>query len=127
MINREIYDAALALLAEKQDELSADYEERAPHILAAFLCECREALGLHGGVQSNEDASVLADLDGTFPFSDRFFSAGVYYMAATLVETENDELCDRLFSHYANAMSCISRGMGEVMETRDVYGFHCCE
>lgn len=127
MINREIYDAALAVLAEKQDELSADYEERAPHVLATFFCECREALGLHGTAPSDGSVPLLPNLDDVFPFSDRFFSAGVYYMAAALVETENDELCDRLFSHYANAMSCISRGMGEAMETRDVYGFHCCE
>lgn len=127
MINREIYDAALAMLAEEQDELSADYEERAPHILSTFFCECREVLGLHGSAASDKTATALPDLDGTFPFSERFFAAGSYYMAATLVETENDELCDRLFSRYANAMSCISRGMGEVMETRDVYGFHCCE
>ncbi len=122
-----MYDAALAMLAEEQDELSADYEERAPHILATFHCECREALGLHSTAVSDDSEPLLPDLDDTFPFSDRFFAAGVYYMAAALVETENDGLCDRLFSHYANAMSRISRGMGEAVGTRDVYGFHCCE
>lgn len=126
MINREIYDAALALLAEQQDEAIADYEERAPHILSAFFCECREAQGLHGTAAAG-DTSPLAELEGEFPFSDRFFAAGVYFMAASLVETENDELYDRLFARYANAMSCVSRGMGESTPMRDVYGFHCCE
>lgn len=127
MTNREIYDAALAILAEQQDELSVDYEERAPHILATFFCECREALGGHGTAQPSENEPLLPDLDDAFPFSDRFFAAGAYYVAATLVETENDELCDRLFSRYANAMSQISCGTGELTSIKDVYGFHCCE
>lgn len=125
MINREIYDAALAMLAEEQDELNVDYEERAPHIFATFFCECRQAMGHLGTAQEN--TGLMPDLDDVFPFSDRFFAAGVYYVAATLVETENEELCDRLFSHYANAMSRVSCGLSEVVETRDVYGFHCCE
>ena len=125
MTNRDIYDTSLALLAEQQDELSADYEERAPHILAAFFCECREVLGCRGTPEG--EGGALPDLDDEFPLPERFFSAGAYYRAATLVETENDELCDRLFARYASAMSSMAQNIGEPTSVRDVYGFSSCE
>ena len=127
MTNRDIYDTSLALLAEQQDELSADYEERAPHILAAFFCECREVLGCRGTIEGQSEVGVLPDLDDEFPLPERFFSAGAYYLAATLVETENDELCDRLFARYASAMSSMAQNVGELTSVRDVYGFSSCE
>ena len=127
MTNRDIYDTALSLLAEQQDELSADYEERAPHILAAFFCECREVLGCRGTSDGQGEASVLPDLDVEFPLPERFFSAGAHYLAATLVETENEELCDRLFARYASVMSSMAQDACEVGSVRDVYGFSCCE
>ena len=129
MINREIYDAALALLAEEQDELSADYEERAPYILSAFMCECRELDGAyrrtHGGVQTPDDEEPV-DLDDEFPLSHRFFTAGVYYLAALLVENENDGLCDRYFARYAAVLKSITdaAALGTSSSIRDVYGFH---
>ena len=129
MINREIYDAALALLAEEQDELSVDYEERAPHILSAFMCECRELDGayrrIHGGEALPEEGASV-DLDDEFPLSHRFFTAGVYYLAALLVENENDALCDRYFARYAAALKSITEAsaLGTSSSIRDVYGFH---
>ena len=127
MTNRDIYDTSLALLAEQQDELSADYEERAPHILAAFFCECREVLGYRGTAEGQDMACTMPDLDDEFPLPERFFSAGAHYLAATLVETENEELCDRLFARYASAMSSMAQGAGEISIVRDVYGFSRCE
>ena len=129
MINREIYDAALALLAEEQDELSVDYEERAPHILSAFMSECRELDGAyrrsHGGDEIPEDGGSV-DLDDEFPLSQRFFTAGVYYLAALLVENENDALCDRYFARYAAVLKSITEAsaLGTSSSIRDVYGFH---
>ena len=134
MTNREIYDAALALLAEEQDELNEDYASRAPFILSMFFCECREANAFYrtarGQMTRDGDAlGVMPDLDDEFPLSERFFTAGVFYMAAMLVEIENDALCDRLFAHYAHAISTITgRGAPARPESiRDVYGFSLCE
>lgn len=128
MTNREIYDAALALLAEDQDELSTDYEERAPHILATFLCECGELDGryrLARGITEGADGEGKVDLDDTFPLSSRFFAAGVYYLAAVLVENENEGLCDRYFARYAAALKGVEEGgtMATSSAIRDVYGF----
>lgn len=129
MTNREIYDAALALLCEEQDELSADYEERAPHILRAFFCECGEMDGAYrrsGNGVPAFDGTSLPDLDDEFPLSSRLFTAGVYYMAATLVENENDAQCDRYFARYATALKSVKDQLltGESYSIRDVYGLH---
>ena len=131
MINREIYDAALALLAEEQDELSYDYEARAPHILNAFFCECGEIDGAYRRTNAyvvRADGTTLPDLDDEFPLSPCFFTAGVYYLAAVLVENENEGLCDRYFARYAALLKGIKEqtSMGEAYGIRDVYGFHTC-
>ncbi len=134
MTNREIYDAALSLLAEEQEELCDDYQQRAPYILATFFCECREVNTFYRAAHrqslpDEDDLSTLPSLDGEFPLSERFFSAGVFYMAAMLVEMENEQLCDRLFSRYADAISRITREgtSGHSTTVRDVYGFHRCD
>ncbi len=120
MTNREIYEAALSLLAEEQDELSADYEARAPYILRTFFCECA---ALSGGCRSESEGSV--DLDDEFPLPSCFFSAGAYYLAAVLVENENDGLCDRYFARYAALLKTLKEGTcpGVSSSIRDVYGF----
>lgn len=125
MTNREIYEAALAYLAEEQDELSEDYENRAGQLIGAFICECRDTDGfyrLSRGVSGATVAVEAVDLDDVFPLSDRFYSAGAYYVAAMLVETEHPELSDRMYSHYARAITAITQGVGGVLESvKDVY------
>ena len=98
MTNRDVYDAALALLAEEQDELCEDYAQRAPYILATFFNECREVNAFyryarHGTVCDGADGELNTELDAEFPLAERFFSAGAFYLAAMLVELENEELC----------------------------------
>ena len=123
--NREIYEAALALIAEEQD-LCEDYEARAGYLIGTFICECRDTDGyyrLSRGVGAVSNAAEAVDLDDIFPLSDRFYSAGAYFVAAMLVEVENPELCDHLFSHYAREISSIAQGMCGVSESiRNVYG-----
>ena len=125
MTNREIYEAALALIAEDQD-LCEDYEARAGHLIGMFVGECRDTDGyyrLSRGVGGVSEAAEALDLDDVFPLSDRFYSAGAYFVAAMLVEVENPELCDHLFAHYAREISSIVQGVGGMSESiRDVYG-----
>ena len=129
MTNREIYDAALALLAEEQYEDCADYESRAPYLLAAFVNECREVNGFyhaaHGDQVTTQDNCVLLDLDGEFPLAGRLASAAASYLAALLVEAECESLSDRLFARYADEITRIrcEGCSGASTSIRDVYGF----
>ena len=129
MTNREIYDAALALLAEAQYEECGDYEARAPYLLAAFVNECREVGGFyraaHGGRTAEDESLVTVDLDADFPLHSRLSSAAAFYLAALLVESEDEALSDRLFAHYAESLSRMTEACcsGELVGIRDVYGF----
>ena len=129
MTNRDIYDAALSLLAEEQCEDCGDYEVRAPHSLACFVHEChgcdgyyRTARGMGG---SDAVMGSLLDLDDAFPLHERFCSAGAFYLAALLVETENASFSDRLFARYAEEIKRITGEgcSGVSVSIRDVYAF----
>jgi hypothetical protein len=123
MTNREIYDAALSHLSEAQYEDVGDYEARAPYLLAAFVNECREVGGFHRAPM--DEGAVMLDLDGEFPLSTRLASAAAFYLAALLVESEDEALSDRLFAHYAESVTGLTQQScsGELVGIRDVYGF----
>ena len=127
MTNREIYDAALSLLAEEQREDCADYEARAPYLLGAFLGECYEAgafyRSAHGQDASVYEATPCPDLDEEFALPCRFATAAAYYLAALLVEREDEALSDRLFARYAEDVTRILRDgcPGVSVSIRDVY------
>ena len=112
MKNREIFEAALALLAEPMnDERIEDYASRAPYILAGFFYEngniddkYREFTGLE---PRNYTHAVYADLDADFPFADRFVSAASANLASLLIIDENNELGDKLFDIYSTSMTKI--------------------
>ena len=127
MTHRDIYDAALALLAEEQREDCADYEERAPYLLGAFLNECNEAGGFYRsshGLEGEMDKMTLCpDLDREFLLPDRFGAAAAFYLAALLVEREDESFSDRLFARYADEITRILRDgcPGVSVSIRDVY------
>lgn len=128
MTNRDIYDTALALLAEEQYEDCGDYEARAPYLLSCFVAECREVDGFYRAARGGENGAEMAavmDLDDVFPLHERFMGAGALYLAAMLVETENESFSDRLFARYAEEIKRItSEGCSGVsVSVRDVYGF----
>ncbi len=114
MTNRDIYEAALSLLAEEQAEDCEDYEARAPHILAGMINECSE---LHESYRISHGGEAIAcaiviDLDEDFPLHARFCSAAAMYLAAQLVEIEDAELSDRLFARYAEEVRRIGENIG---------------
>ena len=129
MTNREIYDAALALLSEEDYEDLGDYEARAPYLLAAFVNECREVGGFcrtaHGNGTDTDEGALMLDLDGEFPLHARLASAAAFYVAALLIEGEDEALSDRLFAHYAEGVSRLTQEgcSGDLVGIRDVYGF----
>ena len=111
MTNRDIYTSALSILAQSsKNGDNEDYEERAPYIIANFLCDvaeldelARKFLGLPPREEFNE---IWQPLDSDFPFIDKFASAASKYLAAMLVLPDDEDLFDKLYGFYCD---CISR------------------
>ncbi|MBE6597024.1 MAG: hypothetical protein E7641_05065 [Ruminococcaceae bacterium] len=129
MKNKDIYDGALRILAERTDEgANEDYEERAPYIIAAFCCEAselderyRRANSLPEGERGNE---VYVELTANFSCCSRFSTAACIYLAAMLVMDTDPELSDRLYDKYSDIMSAISSEIPAVIEKiTDRYGY----
>ena len=122
MKNRDIYVTALHLIAQStMSDENADYEERAPYILASFCCEVsevdkllRRALKLPNEKKFNE---VILSLDEDFPLLERFSSVASKYLAAMLVIDEDNQLSDKLFAMYCEGISIIQNEIPAAMES----------
>ena len=112
MTFRDIYEAALRMICEDSTaEETADYEERAPYILATFCNECAPIEAAYCKAHNLLFVSIpaltkIAMIDD-FPLRDRFSSAVIYYLSAMLVIDENEELSDKFFSLYTDAVSLV--------------------
>ena len=112
MTFREIFNAAVGMVCESVENGDcADYEERAPYLLAAACNECaasdrsyRMAHGADGGSYSE---TVCVGLDDAFPLADALATGVTYYLAAMLVLDENEEMSDRFFSLFCDTLSRI--------------------
>lgn len=112
MINREIYAFALHALAQHQiSEETADFEERAPYLLAAC---CTEAQALDTAWRTSVGESsapaisgVRLELDEPFPLSQPFVPITGFYLAAMLIIDENIELSDKFYERYCDGMASI--------------------
>ena len=112
MTYQEIYDAALRMICESTNsEENADYEERAPYILATFCNECAPIevayCKAHKILPPNIAPLVRIAMIDTFPLNARFSAAVVYYLCAMLVIDENEALSDKFFSLYTDAVSLV--------------------
>ncbi len=109
MYCEEIYESALALLGESliRDD-NADYEERAPYILATFCSQAidkHEALSNASGILVHWSFNpVCIPLNTVFPLNDRFASAATLYLASMLVIDSDEELSDKLYHRFCEAM-----------------------
>lgn len=118
MLCEDIYGSALAILGESQDTSdNADYEERAPYLIAAFCSEAQETdkewrNSLSLDAQSTWDP-VCISLDELFPLSDRFASAAAFFVAAMLVVDSNETLYDKLYDRFCESMSAIDSSIAE--------------
>lgn len=125
----DIYTAALALLAEPAADRARDFEERAPYLMAAFCCE---AGGIDAVLREKEGSetqptfsAVCIELDEVFPLSPRFAPIAAAYVAAMLVLDENEQLSDKLYERYCDAMSELCTSIPADCHTiTDVYGFN---
>ena len=116
MTNRVLLTSAVALVCEDTEEIPADYEDRAPYLLASFCTQClpidlkyREANNILSKPNYRETAFLGLEL--SFPLSTVFAPAAVYYLAAMLVLDENEVLSDKLFALYANSISEIQASL----------------
>ncbi len=121
MKNKEIYESALNLLAQSSGSGdNADYEERAPYLIANFCNDVLEldaaARKLLGLPASTLSSFIVQELEDDFPLLDRFVSAAVRYLAAMLVIDEDGELSDRLFDMYCEGISRIREELPAVLE-----------
>ena len=112
MTNREIFFSAMRFIGEPPSAIeNADYEDRAPYLIAAFCSEAAQTASAYceanGITVDTEVDLVFLDLDLPFPYADRFAMAAALYLAAMLVIDENIELSDKLFDRYCYAMATI--------------------
>lgn len=124
----EIYENALALLAEPEPEFCEDYAERAPYLIAAFCCEAGGLDRAYRQVNSLETqpeyGTVYINLPDIFPLSNRFASIAASYVAAMLVLDTNEALSDKLYGRYCDRMSVICGEIpASVQSITDIYGF----
>ena len=102
MTNQEIYDAALAMACEIEDDSGAneDYEARAPYLIAAICYRYAELDVRYREAKGLDAQRLLAinclPLGATFPLCDDFAPAVSTALAGMLVMSENPEMCERL-------------------------------
>ena len=112
MTYRQVYENALGLICEAGDSTdTSDYEDRVGYILATFLGQCipadRQYRMAHQMSVSSLGVLAQVDLDADFGLSDVFVTPAEYYVAAMLVIDENEELSDRFFELYTDALSLL--------------------
>ena len=128
MTCRELFQSSLRMVCE-QEELSdvSDYEERAEYLIASF---CNQFTTLDALIKSlcNEGGSTytpttMLTLNNTFPLANRFVPAATYYLSAMLVIDENEELSERFFALYSDAISMLQKDVtGKSNSIKDAYG-----
>ncbi len=113
---REITDAALRLVCEDPDLIDTDdYKERATFILPTFCGHC-SALddryrSAHAMNQKPSFSAACMLPEEEFPLADAFIAPATYYLAAMLSVDENEELSDRFFELYTDAIASVEAGL----------------
>ena len=116
MTCKEIYDTAISLVAESRDPAdTADYEERAPYLLAAFCSELKDTdqklRTLSGDDESEFGDTLYLKLDSVFPLQSKLSACAALYLAAMLVIDDQPELSDRLYDRYCDSVCRITESI----------------
>ena len=125
----DIYTAALALLTKSAADRTCDFDDRAPYLMAAFCCEVGDIDAVLRETEGAEPqptfSAVCIELDENFPLLPRFAPIAAAYIAAMLVLDENEQLSDKLYERYCDAMSELCTSLPATCHTiTDVYGFN---
>lgn len=124
MICYDILTAVLGILGESGTvEDNADYQERAPYIIAAFINELLELdekyCEANGLGSSWATSTCYISLDEMFPLSERFASACMFYVASMLIADENPELSETYYDRYCDCISAISASIAPSTSSND--------
>lgn len=126
MTNEEILQSATALLNENCAEVPEDYRDRSAYLLGQYYARCdaldkhyRKAHGLTARVTS---PSIVAEPEADFLFVPALAPSAIYYLAAMLVMDETEDLGDKLFALYADAVSTVEASIPFIKEKiKNVY------
>ncbi len=130
MTYQSLINSAIAIVCENATVSfgNEDYHARAPYLLAAFVTqyakldtEYRRANGMEKKVISTDAAAI--DAEDEFPLCDVFAPAAIYHLASGLVIDENEEMSDKFFDRYINAILDIRKTLpASVAAIVDRYG-----
>ncbi|MBO7176250.1 MAG: hypothetical protein J6W14_02640 [Clostridia bacterium] len=128
MKNRELYAAALRLIAESTAEGdNPDYEERAPYLLAVCAQEAaeidRKMRKIRGLSEAPEHNPVFLDLDSEFPLLNELMPAAILYLAAMLILEDDESRSDVLYDRYCDTLLRMEENLPASLEAiADRYG-----
>lgn len=123
MLYRDLIQSAIAIVCENAVVSfgNEDYYARAPYLLAAFVTQYakldgdyRKANGMENKVISTDAAAI--EVDEEFVLCDVFAPAAIYHLAAGLVIDENEEMSDKFFDRYINAILEIRKNLPSLAE-----------
>lgn len=123
MLYRDLIQSAIAIICENAVVSfgNEDYHARAPYLLAAFVTQYakldgdyRKANGMENKVISTDAAAI--EVDEEFVLCDVFAPAAIYHLAAGLVIDENEEMSDKFFDRYINAILEIRKNLPSLAE-----------
>ena len=111
-----IYESAARMIGVVgTSELTEDYEERAPYLLATFVSQCaqqdRKYRIANGLEKANVPHVAAVKMSDAFPLSDVFLPAAGYYLAAMLIMEENEDMSEQLFDRYCDALASIEASL----------------
>ena len=110
--NREIYNNALSIIGQSIESTDiADYDERAPYLLASFCCIAKkldQCIRKSEGLEKQERfSSVYLALENDFPLCEDLSATASLYIAAMLLADENEELSDKIYERYCDSISTL--------------------
>ena len=116
MTYRELYLAALRMVCESESEGdTADYEDRAGYLLATFCAEHSASDNRYrkekGQGAQPPFTKAFVELSERFPLSPVFAPIAQYYLAAMLCMDENEEMSDRYFGRYTEALAALLKDL----------------
>ena len=128
MTYREIYENALRMICEDSTASdTSDYEERAAYILATLISECAavdKQYRLANGFKAVTYTPVACvELDDAFTLCEALIPIAVYYLSAILVLDENEDMSEKFFSLYTDALTSFLSGLHHTSQPiADRYG-----
>ena len=121
MTYREIYENALRMICEDSSVSdTSDYEERAAYILATLISECAavdKQYRLANGFKAVTYTPVVCvEMDDKFSLCEALIPIAVYYLSAILVLDENEDMSEKFFSLYTDALTSFLSGLRHTSE-----------